>query len=247
MGSRRQCSREFKLAAADPAMYFWATGILSSFLDNAPTYQVFFNTVGDDPAILMGPKSGTLVAISAGAALIPLFGNGKQHGGTIRQVKQRGIKKVTDVFTLAILTINLRRIDRENSGFATQRTVGFGYESKPGSRWMAACPSSKFSASRMPVVCARSVAAVQYGNDRLGCCGRRQDIERGADIERGKTRLSHGRHIRQHGRALLAGDAQNLDLACFRERNPGCRGRKPDLNPVRDDIGDRVGSAFIGN
>jgi Na+/H+ antiporter NhaD/arsenite permease-like protein len=30
----------------DPAMYFWATGALSSFLDNAPTYLVFFNTAG---------------------------------------------------------------------------------------------------------------------------------------------------------------------------------------------------------
>ncbi|MBI89951.1 MAG: sodium:proton antiporter [Candidatus Marinimicrobia bacterium] len=27
-------------------MYFWLTGILSSFLDNAPTYLVFFNTIG---------------------------------------------------------------------------------------------------------------------------------------------------------------------------------------------------------
>ncbi|MDP3135690.1 MAG: sodium:proton antiporter, partial [Burkholderiaceae bacterium] len=27
----------------DPAMYFWAAGLLSSFLDNAPTYLVFFN------------------------------------------------------------------------------------------------------------------------------------------------------------------------------------------------------------
>ena len=30
----------------NPAMYFWATGALSSFLDNAPTYLVFFNTAG---------------------------------------------------------------------------------------------------------------------------------------------------------------------------------------------------------
>ena len=29
-------------------MYFWATRILSSFLDNAPTYLVFFNTGGGD-------------------------------------------------------------------------------------------------------------------------------------------------------------------------------------------------------
>jgi len=25
----------------DPAMYFWVTGLLSAFLDNAPTYLVF--------------------------------------------------------------------------------------------------------------------------------------------------------------------------------------------------------------
>src|SRR5918995_1615957 len=49
------------------AMYFWATGILSSFLDNAPTYLVFFNTAGGDPAALTGPLSTTLLAISAGA------------------------------------------------------------------------------------------------------------------------------------------------------------------------------------
>ena len=49
------------------AMYFWLTGALSSFLDNAPTYLVFFNMAGGDPAKLMGPLSVTLMAISAGA------------------------------------------------------------------------------------------------------------------------------------------------------------------------------------
>ncbi len=39
-----------------------------------------------------------------------LFGDGKQHGGTIRQVKLRGLTKVTDVFTLAMLAVNLRRL-----------------------------------------------------------------------------------------------------------------------------------------
>ncbi len=33
----------------DVLMYFWITGALSSFLDNAPTYLVFFNTAGGDP------------------------------------------------------------------------------------------------------------------------------------------------------------------------------------------------------
>ncbi len=54
----------------DPAMYFWATGALSSFLDNAPTYLVFFNTAGGDPAVLMGTLAPTLAAISAGAVFM---------------------------------------------------------------------------------------------------------------------------------------------------------------------------------
>lgn len=39
-----------------------------------------------------------------------LFGDGKQHGLTIRQVKLRGLPKVRDVFTLAMLAVNLRRL-----------------------------------------------------------------------------------------------------------------------------------------
>ena len=54
----------------NPAMYFWATGILSSFLDNAPTYLVFFNTAGGDPQVLMNALAPTLVAISAGAVFM---------------------------------------------------------------------------------------------------------------------------------------------------------------------------------
>lgn len=50
--------------------FFWATGILSSFLDNAPTYLVFFNTAGGNPADLMGIHTGTLLAISAGAVFM---------------------------------------------------------------------------------------------------------------------------------------------------------------------------------
>ena len=51
-------------------MYFWLTGILSSFLDNAPTYVVFFNTAGGDPTSLMGPLGQTLLAISCGAVFM---------------------------------------------------------------------------------------------------------------------------------------------------------------------------------
>lgn len=52
------------------AMYFWATGALSSFLDNAPTYLVFFNTAGGDPAVLMTTLAPVLVAVSAGAVFM---------------------------------------------------------------------------------------------------------------------------------------------------------------------------------
>jgi Na+/H+ antiporter NhaD/arsenite permease-like protein len=49
------------------AMYFWITGALSAFLDNAPTYLVFFNLAGGDAADLTGHLAPTLAAISAGA------------------------------------------------------------------------------------------------------------------------------------------------------------------------------------
>lgn len=52
------------------SMYFWATGLLSSFLDNAPTYLVFFNTAGGDAATLMTRDASTLAAISTGAVFM---------------------------------------------------------------------------------------------------------------------------------------------------------------------------------
>lgn len=48
-------------------MFFWITGLLSAFLDNAPTYLVFFNAAGGDAQILMNEMSHTLMAISSGA------------------------------------------------------------------------------------------------------------------------------------------------------------------------------------
>ncbi len=52
------------------AAYFWLTGVLSSFLDNAPTYLVFFEIAGGDPARLMTSGALTLAAISAGAVFM---------------------------------------------------------------------------------------------------------------------------------------------------------------------------------
>jgi Na+/H+ antiporter NhaD/arsenite permease-like protein len=50
--------------------FFWATGLLSSFLDNAPTYLVFFNLAGGDAHTLMTTGATTLAATSAGAVFM---------------------------------------------------------------------------------------------------------------------------------------------------------------------------------
>lgn len=53
-----------------PWAYFWFSGVLSSFLDNAPTYLVFFNLAGGDATVLMTTLAATLAAISAGAVFM---------------------------------------------------------------------------------------------------------------------------------------------------------------------------------
>ncbi len=46
---------------------FWMTGVLSAFLDNAPTYLVFFDLAGGNAVDLMTTHNATLKAISMGA------------------------------------------------------------------------------------------------------------------------------------------------------------------------------------
>ena len=53
-----------------PWAYFWLSGSLSSFLDNAPTYLVFFNLAGGDPAALMTSGAAVLAAVSAGSVFM---------------------------------------------------------------------------------------------------------------------------------------------------------------------------------
>jgi Na+/H+ antiporter NhaD/arsenite permease-like protein len=50
--------------------FFWLTGGLSSVLDNAPTYLVFFNLAGGDAHHLMTAYASTLGAISSGAVFM---------------------------------------------------------------------------------------------------------------------------------------------------------------------------------
>ena len=67
-------------AVKTPADFFWVTGILSSFLDNAPTYLTFFNTAlgnffpglpeREAVAKLIAEKEIFLKAISTGAVFM---------------------------------------------------------------------------------------------------------------------------------------------------------------------------------
>ena len=52
------------------AIYFWVTGMLSTFLDNAPTFLVFFNIAGGDPEVLMTVMSKTLLAVTCGTVFM---------------------------------------------------------------------------------------------------------------------------------------------------------------------------------
>lgn len=88
-----------RLGLTEPWQFFWATGMLSSFLDNAPTYVVFFETArtlgGHD---LVPPGTGVahhlLVAVSLGAVFMganTYIGNGPNF--MVRAIaEKRGVK-----------------------------------------------------------------------------------------------------------------------------------------------------------
>ena len=70
------------LGIDSPTKFYWSTGLLSSFLDNAPTYVVFFETAGTIPADgarIAGVLVAHLQAISLGAVFMgamTYIGNG---------------------------------------------------------------------------------------------------------------------------------------------------------------------------
>ncbi len=74
--------RGAELGITSPTGFFWITGGLSSVLDNAPTYLVFFKTaqaLPSDGAMMAGVEVGRLAAISLGAVFLgamTYIGNG---------------------------------------------------------------------------------------------------------------------------------------------------------------------------
>jgi len=71
--------RGSELGLTEPWQFFWVTGILSSFLDNAPTYAIFFETaVSLNPGATL-PADPLLIALSVGAVFMganTYIGNG---------------------------------------------------------------------------------------------------------------------------------------------------------------------------
>jgi Na+/H+ antiporter NhaD/arsenite permease-like protein len=63
-----------------PAKFFWATGALSSVLDNAPTYLVFFQTA-KDPALTANATGGVPEMILVGISLGAVFGGAMTYIG----------------------------------------------------------------------------------------------------------------------------------------------------------------------
>lgn len=82
-----------ELGLARPAHFFWGTGMLSSVLDNAPTYVVFFaaaKSLGGGTAATGGVAAPLLAAISLGAVFLgamTYIGNGPNF--MVRAVAQR--------------------------------------------------------------------------------------------------------------------------------------------------------------
>ena len=73
--------------APRPAAFFWLAGILSAFLDNAPTYLVFFNIAQINPAAMSAAQEAALAALSAGA----VFFGGLTYIGNAPNMMVRGV------------------------------------------------------------------------------------------------------------------------------------------------------------
>ena len=89
-------ARGASLGLTTPRQFFWATGLLSSFLDNAPTYLTFLAVAQSLglPAEVVGVTHEVLLAISAGAVFMganTYIGNGPNF--MVRAIaEERGVR-----------------------------------------------------------------------------------------------------------------------------------------------------------
>ncbi|MCC6733789.1 MAG: sodium:proton antiporter [Candidatus Omnitrophica bacterium] len=113
-------ARGSQLGLATPAHFFWATGVLSSFLDNAPTYVVFFQTAGTLPwsnpdQLMSGVQTTTgtipvplLIAISLGAVFMganTYIGNGPNF--MVKSIAEQAGIKMPSFFGYMLYSIGI--------------------------------------------------------------------------------------------------------------------------------------------
>jgi Na+/H+ antiporter NhaD/arsenite permease-like protein len=93
-----------EMAIRTPAEFFWATGALSSVLDNAPTYLVFFEAARAIPhppgaELVAGVEHVTLIGISLGAVFMgamTYIGNGPNF--MVRAIAEKSGVKMPSFF-----------------------------------------------------------------------------------------------------------------------------------------------------
>jgi Na+/H+ antiporter NhaD/arsenite permease-like protein len=89
-------ARGAELGVREPWQFFWATGALSSFLDNAPTYLTFLALARGLhlPADVVGVPNALLTAVSLGAVFMganTYIGNGPNF--MVRSIaEERGVR-----------------------------------------------------------------------------------------------------------------------------------------------------------
>jgi Na+/H+ antiporter NhaD/arsenite permease-like protein len=84
----------------NPVAFFWLAGVLSGFLDNAPTYLVFFQLAGEHPAT---HQPVALQALSAGA----VFFGGLSYIGNAPNLMLRAIAAHRGVHMPGFFTFSL--------------------------------------------------------------------------------------------------------------------------------------------
>jgi Na+/H+ antiporter NhaD/arsenite permease-like protein len=100
-----------ELGIHTPAQFFWATGSLSSVLDNAPTYLVFFQTAQSmphplDAKIVAGVEHVTLIGISLGAVFMgamTYIGNGPNF--MVRAIADKSGVKMPSFFGYMVYSV----------------------------------------------------------------------------------------------------------------------------------------------
>lgn len=101
--------RGSELGISSPMGYFWITGALSSVLDNAPTYLVFFQTAQINPSDgLEGIEGARLAAISLGAVFLgamTYIGNGPNF--MVKAIAEQAGVKMPSFFGYVLYSVGI--------------------------------------------------------------------------------------------------------------------------------------------